>query len=131
MTILKRALDFARLYHKDQSYNGGPFIAHPIEVARFLEELGKSEDIIAAGYLHDILEDTDVTYDMVVKNFGEKIASLVRECTKSDYNTFPDLHSPEAILIVFVSRTCNIAHMTSWEYPRQQQYIQKSKFWKS
>lgn len=129
--IKRRALEFAKRHHEGQFYDDQPFIIHPIEVAQFLEGLGQDDDIVCAGYLHDILEDTNVTYEQIVNEFGEKIAGLVKECTKSDYNIFPDLHSPEAVLIMFVSRTCNLAHMKSWDYPRQQAYIQKSKFWKS
>lgn len=93
-------------------------------------------DVICAAYLHDTLEDTDTTYDELVKEFGPRVAELVYEVTqegsKDNYGYyFPRLKSKDAILIKFADRASNIARMDAWPESRKEQYLNKSKFWRS
>ena len=79
------ALRVATKAHKGQfRKSGGEYIAHPKEVARFVKQFKKSNNLsamIQAAYLHDTLEDTDTTYQDLVKQFGALVADMVQELT--------------------------------------------------
>ncbi len=77
--ILHKAIEFAARKHKDQKRKGSdtPYIVHPVEVMLFLSECGCSTDTLAAGVLHDTLEDTETTLEELISEFGEHIAALV------------------------------------------------------
>lgn len=74
-----KALYFAALAHDGQTRKETdiPYIVHPVEVAMILQENNLNENIIIAGLLHDILEDTNRTHEDIIKNFGEDILKLV------------------------------------------------------
>lgn len=80
------ALSTAWNAHINQKRKGSsiPYIIHPIEVAVILIENNAEEDIIAAGLLHDTLEDTNVTLDFIKENFGEHVAMLVTAASEPD-----------------------------------------------
>ena len=81
--LVKKAYEFAKEAHKEQKRESGePYIIHPIEVAEILAELGMDTSTIAAGLLHDVLEDTDCTYEEMANEFNEEIANLVNGVTK-------------------------------------------------
>lgn len=81
--IIEKAYNFASEAHKSQRRESGePYIIHPIDVAEILAELGMDTNTIAAGLLHDVLEDTDCTYKEMSDMFNEEIASLVNGVTK-------------------------------------------------
>jgi GTP pyrophosphokinase len=81
--IIKKAYIFSARVHKDQvRLSGEPYLNHPLETAYILTELKMDEYCIAAGLLHDVLEDTLTTRDELVKEFGEEIAQLVDGVTK-------------------------------------------------
>lgn len=62
--------------------SGEKYIIHPVEVAKFPAELEMDMDTVAAGLLHDVLEDTDMTYEEMANEFGTTIADLVDGVTK-------------------------------------------------
>lgn len=83
LELIYKAYDFAVNAHEGQMRNSGePYIVHPIEVAFILADLELDITTIAAGLLHDVIEDTDVTYDQLMENFGKEIADLVDGVTK-------------------------------------------------
>lgn len=64
-----------------RDFTGDPYIVHPKEVAEILARYGASPEAQAAGLLHDVLEDTKVTFEMLVAEFGYVVAALVKMVT--------------------------------------------------
>ena len=76
--VFERALSFAYEAHKGQKRkDGGIYFLHPMEVACIIGSITQDEDVIAAGLLHDTVEDTPVTADEILAEFGPRIAALV------------------------------------------------------
>jgi (p)ppGpp synthase/HD superfamily hydrolase len=84
--MINLALEIAAKAHKHQRRKGTniPYIVHPFSVALILSNAGFSEEIIAAGILHDVVEDTLISTNYIKKNFGEKVAEIVKGCTESN-----------------------------------------------
>jgi GTP pyrophosphokinase len=83
--LVSRALRYAKSAHNAQlRMSGDEYIRHPIEVARILAELHMDGNTLATALLHDILEDTETTYQELEKDFGVTIAKLVNGVTKLD-----------------------------------------------
>jgi len=80
---LNKAFSFALNAHQNQKRDEGvPYIIHPVAVANILTELKLDSATITTGLLHDTIEDTNVTYETVKKEFGEEVANLVDGVTK-------------------------------------------------
>ena len=83
MTIIDRAVEYAREKHKDQKRkDGSPYIIHPLAVAEIVAEIGLDIDAILGALLHDCIEDTDASHDEIAKLFGDTTAELVEGVTK-------------------------------------------------
>ena len=82
--LIEKAFRFANEAHRDMYRNSGePYIIHPINVARIVnQEIGVGAKSVAAALLHDVVEDTDVPLEEISKEFGPKIASLIDGLTK-------------------------------------------------
>lgn len=81
--LVIKAYQLAVEAHKEQKRDSGePYIIHPVEVACILAEMGMDTGTIAAGLLHDVIEDTDYTHDDIVREFNIEIANLVEGVTK-------------------------------------------------
>jgi len=81
--LLASAFDFAYQLHEGQyRASGEPYIVHPVAVADLLRDIGASAGVIAAGFLHDVVEDTGVTPEEVEEHFGAEVRSLVEGVTK-------------------------------------------------
>lgn len=82
-TLICRAFNFAYELHEGQLRKSGePYIAHPIAVASLLRDLGGDSVTIAAGFLHDVVEDTEVTPEEIETKFGVQVRLLVEGVTK-------------------------------------------------
>ena len=82
-TLICRAFNFAYQLHEGQTRKSGePYIAHPIAVASLLRDLGGDSVTIAAGFLHDVVEDTEVTSEEIEEMFGVQVRLLVEGVTK-------------------------------------------------
>ena len=79
MNKLEEAIIYATILHqgKIRKLDGTPYILHPIEVSQILSTMSHDEELITAGILHDIVEDTDGTLAEIEKRFGERVAELV------------------------------------------------------
>ncbi|MGH2941206.1 MAG: HD domain-containing protein [Solirubrobacteraceae bacterium] len=78
-SLIRSALAFAAVHHAGQrrDSNGAAFIEHPIEVAQLLHDAGCSHVVVAAGLLHDTVEDTEVSVTKLRRHFGADVATLV------------------------------------------------------
>ena len=81
--LIEKAFELAKTAHEGQKrLSGEEYLFHPLHVAYFLSELGMDSATVAAGILHDTIEDTSVTYKDLEKEFGKDIAFLVEGVTK-------------------------------------------------
>ena len=81
--LISKAYEFAKAHHEGQVRKSGePYIIHPVEVAYIVSTLELDDNAICAALLHDVVEDTDVTRDDIINEFGEEIANLVDGVTK-------------------------------------------------
>ena len=81
--MINKAYHFAEEAHQEQKRESGePYIIHPIAVAEILADLGMDTNTIVAGLLHDVIEDTDISFDETVTLFNLEIANLVEGVTK-------------------------------------------------
>jgi hypothetical protein len=87
MNMLEEAIVYATIMHqgKVRKFGGRPFILHPMEVAQILSTMTDDMEVIAAGILHDVVEDTDGTLSEIEKRFGERVAQLVNSETEDEY----------------------------------------------
>jgi (p)ppGpp synthase/HD superfamily hydrolase len=81
MDKVEKARIFATAAHaavdQRRKYTGAPYIVHPAEVASIVKRVGGTPDMIAAAWLHDVVEDTKVTNEIITQEFGSIIAGLV------------------------------------------------------
>jgi GTP pyrophosphokinase len=83
LSIIKKAYDYSLKHHEGQSRaSGEPYLVHPLEVALVLAEMKMDPVAVAAGLLHDSVEDTSVTIVDIRKEFGEQVAHIVEGVTK-------------------------------------------------
>ncbi|MGF1487516.1 MAG: RelA/SpoT family protein [Prochloraceae cyanobacterium] len=95
--LICRAFEFAYELHKEQYRKSGePYIAHPVAVAGLLRDLGGDSTTIAAGFLHDVVEDTDVTTEEIEERFGCDVRLLVEGVTKLSKFNFTSKTEPQA-----------------------------------
>ena len=81
--LIQKTYNYALQKHGEQVRKSGePYIIHPTNVAYTIAELGLDEQTICAALLHDVVEDTDVTYEDIKNEFGQEIAEMVDGVTK-------------------------------------------------
>lgn len=90
LRMIDKAYNFAKKSHGDQKRKSGePYIIHPIHTALILADLELDKESIMAGLLHDVMEDTAATREIMIKEFGEEVTDLVdgvTKLTKLDYD---------------------------------------------
>ncbi|MBW2017581.1 MAG: bifunctional (p)ppGpp synthetase/guanosine-3',5'-bis(diphosphate) 3'-pyrophosphohydrolase [Deltaproteobacteria bacterium] len=86
LTLIELAIELACRAHRDQVRKGTdlPYISHPFGVALLLCRAGCDEEMIAAGILHDTVEDTRVTLDEIRKTFGNRVGDIVEGCSEPE-----------------------------------------------
>lgn len=87
MNKLEEAIIYATLLHqgKMRKLRGNPYILHPLEVAQIISTITDDVDVITAGVLHDVVEDTDGTLPEIRRRFGDRVAQLVEAETENKY----------------------------------------------
>lgn len=89
--IVKKAQEFASFHHGNinqvRKYTGEPYIVHPAAVAKIVSSVSHTDAMLAAAWLHDTVEDTPATLEMIKQEFGEEIASLVEMLTDISTST--------------------------------------------
>ncbi len=111
LSVIERAFAAAELAHEGQLRKSGePYITHPLAVAKILADLGIGPITVAAALLHDTVEDTAYTLEMVRKDFGDEIAMLVDGVTKLDKVKYGDHAQAETVrkMVVAMSRDIRV-----------------------
>lgn len=139
LQLLQQAYNRAQYQHRNQRRKSGePYIIHPLGVAQILADLGLSEDVVAAGLLHDTVEDTDYTLEQCNYEFGLEITALVDGMTKiskiqagnnAPAETIRKLiismsHDIRVLLIKLADRTHNAR---TWRYVKPESARNKAK----
>jgi len=91
LSIVDKAYAYAELHHREQFRKSGePYIIHLVNVAYILATLRVGPRTVAAGFLHDVIEDCGVTKEQLTKDFGDEVATLVESVTKIGHIEFKD-----------------------------------------
>src|SRR5579862_9927252 len=97
ISLIRKAWDFCVKHHEGQMRaSGEPYIIHPLEVAEVLAEMKMDATSIAAGLLHDSVEDTPATSEEIAAEFGEQVAHIVDGVTKIDKIQFANREDRQA-----------------------------------
>jgi|SRR5690625_3816061 len=125
MNMIDLAIVTAATYHEGQYRKGGtntPYISHPFSVGMLLLKEKCTDEVVAAGILHDTLEDTELTYGKLLDLFGERVATLVVAASEMDkslpwierkqqtIDALPDLDN-DAIHIIVADKLHNLRSM--------------------
>ena len=140
-TLLELAYETAEKMHKNQKRRSGePYIIHPMAVGKILAELGMDDHCIAAGLLHDAIEDTEYSFEQCKKDFGEDIAIMVDGVTKLtniEYTSKEEAQNENVrkmfmamskdIRILVIKLADRLHNMRTIEYQTPEKIIEKSK----
>lgn len=118
MNLIEQAKKLAIQHHADQKYDEHPYSYHLYYVSNILTKFNYADDelIMAAGWLHDVLENTDLTYETLVSEFGKEVSDIVWAVTTEPgqnraerlRNTSPKIHShPKALIIKLADKIAN------------------------
>ena len=81
--LIRKAYEYAKKNHGDQCRKSGePYMIHPVNVAYILATLELDDETLCAALLHDVVEDTTVTHQDLIRDFNESIAEMVSGVTK-------------------------------------------------
>jgi len=109
IALIERAYSAAERAHDGQKRRSGePYITHPVAVAQILADLGIGPKTIAAALLHDTVEDTEYTLDLLRADFGDEIAMLVDGVTKLDKLKYGDSAQAETVRKMVVAMSKDI-----------------------
>ncbi|MCU1535611.1 MAG: pyrophosphokinae [Glaciihabitans sp.] len=109
IALIERAYAAAEKAHSGQKRKSGePYITHPVAVAQILADLGIGSKTLAAALLHDTVEDTDYTLEMVRHDFGDEVAMLVDGVTKLDKLKYGDSAQAETVRKMVVAMSKDI-----------------------
>jgi len=107
--VVERAFEVAERAHKGQlRKSGDPYITHPVAVAEILLDFGLDANSIAAALLHDTVEDTSYSQELLRKDFGPEVASLVDGVTKLDRLTYGPTAEAETVRKMVVAMAKDI-----------------------
>lgn len=137
--LIERAYAYAKEHHDGQYRKSGePYLVHLVHVGYILADMGMSPTTIAAGLLHDVVEDTDVTKEELTEAFSEEIATLVESVTKIGNIEFKDereylaanhrkifIAMAKDVRVIFIKLVDRLHNMRTLQYqkPEKQQKI--------
>ena len=143
LTKIMKAVDAAARWHTHQRRKGvaqEPYVNHLIEVASLVTQAteGRELDVVIAALLHDAVEDQDATFEQIAREYGQKVAAIVKEVT--DDKSLPKAErkrlqvesaghkSREAKLIKLADKTSNLRAITNspppdWSAERRLEYV--------
>ncbi len=138
---LEKAFIMAEQAHEGQfRQSGEPFVSHPLAVAEILAELGMDTDTIIAGLLHDVIEDTDLTMEVIQKEFSPQISKLVDGVTKLKNLEFKSYEEQQAeslrkmflamaadIRVIIIKLADRLHNMRTLKYQTENKQIEKAK----
>ena len=138
---LNKAYNFALEAHQNQKREEGvPYIIHPVAVAKILTDLKLDSATITTGLLHDTIEDTNVTYETVKKEFGANVANLVDGMTKllqlddklkdqsqAEYFQKMALATAEDVRVVIIKLADRLHNLQTIEHLPREKQIKKAK----
>jgi (p)ppGpp synthase/HD superfamily hydrolase len=136
--LIDKAIYWSKIYHVNQFRKSGePFYSHPVEVAYMVSDYNLKTDVIVASILHDIVEDTKVTVEMIQSTFGSRIAEMVDRLTRNRpdgtkltieelLNNAYDLKDKEVLLIKLFDRLHNIQTIGSIAPEKQKKIAQET-----
>ena len=138
---IKKAYEFAKAAHEGQKRSSGEdYFIHPCAVVEILADFGFDSSTVIAAFLHDVLEDTPVTPEQLVEEFGQEILELVEGVTKLDKLQFTNREEAQAenfrkffmamakdLRVIIVKLADRLHNMRSLKYlpPEKQQYISR------
>ena len=105
--LVKKAIYYARKYHGSQlRQSGEPYYTHPLEVAYMVSDYLFNTDAIVVSILHDTIEDTDLSRDMIAQLFGEKVANQVDDLTRD--KSFGKISAAEMVEILWQAKKYDV-----------------------
>ena len=139
--LIMKAFNFAKEKHINQKRSSGqPYIIHPLNVAYILAEIGLDDSTLCAALLHDVVEDTEVTHDDLVRVFGEEIAQMVDGVTKLGNIQFATVEENQVenyrrmflamgkdIRVILIKLADRLHNMRTLKYLRRERQIAISK----
>ncbi len=97
LALIEKAYVYSASAHAGQfRLNGEPYLSHPLEVSNVLVDLKLDAPTVAGGLLHDTVEDTKVTIEDILENFGQEVADIVDGVTKIGKMTFESKQTAQA-----------------------------------
>ena len=138
INLIKKAFYFGEFNHRGQKRNSGEdYFIHPIAVAKTLSRMKLDDQTICAGLMHDVLEDTDVTYEQMKDEFGEEITFLVDGVTKLKNLNYSSREEKQAenirkmvmamsndVRVVLIKLADRLHNMRTLEYKTREKQIQ-------
>ncbi len=132
---LEKAKEYIKEKHKNQKRKQGtPYYLHPLEVSIILKEKGLSETYQIVGLFHDLIEDTETTYEEILELTDEEIADAVKLLTKEKGYVMRDYinrikHNEIARIVKIADRIHNLSetHLASKKF--QERYIKETEEW--
>jgi len=135
ITKVKEAAYLAISLHGMQNYDGYPYYYHLEQVVDVLDEFGFTDDKYKiAGYLHDVMEDTAISYNDIKKQFGIEIAEIVycvtdelgRNRKERKEKTYPKIASnPDAVIIKLADRIANMRNSIEKKHSMSDAYVKE------
>ena len=132
---IEEYVEFIRKNHNNQKrIQGTPYYLHPVEVSKILKQKGFSKDYQIAGLFHDLLEDTDTTYEEILKISNLEIAEAVRLVTKEKGYIMAEyieriMKNDMARMVKLADRIHNLKETNLTPKEFQEKYIKETEKW--